>query len=161
MLKILRYIKKFSSDLNSIYDNISLQQNKEVIWIYDIYNTRCNIKKIEFLKYNYHPTLYVSYDKETSLFNLSGGKFLEKSLFSNKDIYSSYLFTFPFSNGLVEINSNDFINIIKIIHTRYNHSIIYIQNKLFLIGRLNANNEKMKVCEFCEKKKKKWKQMTP
>ena len=113
------------------------------------------------MKYNYHPSLCVSYDKETSLFNLNGGKFLEKSLFSNKDIYSSDLFIFPFSNGLVEINSNDFINIIKMIHARYNHSTIYIQNKLFLIGRLNANNEKMKVCEFYDTNDKKWQQMSP
>ena len=170
-----RYEKKISTDLNSIYDNISLQQNKEVekhylinfindskkIWIYDIYNNRCDIKQFEFFKYNFNPTLCVNYDEETSLVYLSGGKFLEKSLFSNKDIYSSDLFIFPFSNGLVEINSNDFINIIKMIHARYNHSTIYIQNKLFLIGGLNANNEKMKVCEFYDTNDKKWQQMSP
>ena len=47
------------------------------------------------------------------------------------------------------------------IHARYNHSTIYIQNKLFLIGGLNANNEKMKVCEFYDTNDKKWQQMSP
>ena len=47
------------------------------------------------------------------------------------------------------------------IHARYNHSTIYIQNKLFLIGGLNENNEKMKVCEFYDTNDKKWQQMSP
>ena len=170
-----RYEKKISTDLNSIYDNISLQQNKEEekhylinfindskkIWIYDIFTNRCDIKQFEFFKYNFNSTLCVSYDEETSLVYLSGGKFLEKSLFSTKDIYSSDLFIFPFSNGLVEINSNDFINTIKMIHARYNHSTVYIQNKLIIIGGLNANNQKMKVCEYYDTKDKKWQQMPP
>ena len=83
----------------------------------------------------------------------------QKNHYFQKKIFIQVIF--PFSNGKVEINSNDFIYIIKIIHTRYNHSTIYIQNKLFLIGRLIANNEKMKVCEFYDKNDKKWKQMTP
>ena len=47
---------------------------------------RCDVKQFELFKYNFNSTFCVSYDEETSLVYLINGKFLEKSLFSTKNI---------------------------------------------------------------------------
>ena len=167
-----KYNKKITSDLNSIYDNISLNQNKEQykyrylinyiddtkkIWIYDIYTNRCDIKNFDFLPYNFNNTSSIDYDEKTSLIYYCGGIFTESSLFSNKTIISEDLYIFPFSNGLSEMNN--FISKYKIPHKRYGHSSLYFNNKLFLIGGKNEKKIFLKECECYNIKDKIWELM--
>lgn len=171
------YIKhnlQISTDLESIYDTISVTSNNNnniinnkhfiinyipstrKIWLFNILT--CKSETIDFphLPFKFNESISIEHDPTTNNIYIVGGQFNQSiSFFSDELVYSDIMYVFPF---MVNVHSKDQLSL-KMPRKRGMHSTLLYNNKLFIIGGETSQSVKLKECEFYNVKDKVWELM--
>ena len=162
------YSNKIFSDLSSIHNTISVNENKDKtfhnffihyidntrkIWLYNILTNKCEIIEFSLLPSKLNSSFAIDFNERTNFVYLSGGEYTQTlSLFSNDTTISNQLLLFLFKENL----SDKDITTIQMPHRRAYHSTIFHNDKLYIIGGYNEKKQPLKETECYNVKDKVW-----
>lgn len=155
-----------NSNLASLYDNITTNftmnhkrhlvnfiEFTKKIWLFDVRKMKCEIREFVDLKFRLKANMSVEFDDNDLIF-LTGGKISNSGLFSGEDTFSNLFLILRWTSRQVELQS-------QMPRTRANHSSVFFNSKLYVIGGItnDSQNGKLKECECYNIIDKRWELM--
>ena len=129
-----------------------LIKDSKKIMLYNLIDKKTEFKDFDFFEFKFNGTMSVQYKESIDKIFLSGGIYVEESLFSRSQIFSEILYIFSFKNKENSLN----LSKIKMPHNRYNHSSLIIGDKIYFIGGRDSKGNYNLECNCYNFKEKNW-----
>ena len=152
-----------NQNLAGIYDNITVSfnnyprrhiinfiDNSKKIWLFDVRKKNSETKEFDLLKNKLSSSCSIEYD-DTDLIFISGGR-ANPGIFGNEsleNISSNMFIILKWSNKAIELNG-------QMPRKRSNHSTLYFNNKLYVVGGILNESTKIRECECYNVSEKQW-----